>query len=101
MSKNVRIERRLAALVVVDFARDGHPIGPDDVEAARKWRMLRENLIAPKIAEHSGRLVRTVGDGLLIEFRSAVDAVVWASDVQRAILTGREESPDRSFHTPS
>jgi hypothetical protein len=42
MSKNVHIERRLAAVVVADFARDGHPIGPDDIEAARKWRMLRE-----------------------------------------------------------
>ena len=65
----------------------------DDVKTTRKWRTLRENLIAPKIAEHFGRLVRTVGDGLLIEFHSVVDAVVWASDVQRAISEGREE-PD-------
>ena len=59
--------------------------------------MLRENLIAPKIAEHSGRLVRTVGDGLLIEFRSAVDAVVWASDVQRAIADRPRRAPRRSL----
>jgi adenylate cyclase len=97
MSKKDQIERRLAAVVVADFARDGRPIGQDDIEAARKWRMLRENLIAPKIAEHSGRLVRSVGDGLLIEFRSAVDAVVWASDIQRALLTARQELPDASL----
>src|SRR5262245_42276714 len=97
MLKKNHIERRLAAMVVADFARDGRPIGQDDVETAGKWHMLRENLIAPKIAEHSGRLVRTLGDGLLIEFRSAVDAVVWASDVQRAILTGREEFPDANL----
>ena len=97
MSKKVHIERRLAAVVVADLARDGRPMGQDDIEAARKWRMLRENLIAPKIAEHSGRLVRIVGDGLLIEFRSAVDAVVWASDVQRALLTGRDEPTDASL----
>src|SRR5262245_56628345 len=97
MSTNVHIERRLAAVAFADLAGYSRLIAQDDVETARKWRMLRENLIAPKIAEHSGRLVRTVGDGLLIEFRSAVDAVVWASDVQRAILTGREEPPDRSL----
>ena len=97
MSTNVHIERRLAAVAFADLAGYSRLIAQDDVETTRKWRMLRENLIAPKIAEHSGRLVRTLGDGLLIEFRSAVDAVVWASDVQRAILTGREEFPDRSL----
>src|SRR4051794_9185459 len=97
MSTNVQIERRLAAIVFADLVGYSRLIAQDDVETARKWRSLRENLITPKIAEHSGRLVRTVGDGLLMEFRSAVDAVVWASDVQRAILTGREEPPDRSL----
>jgi len=76
-----------------DVAGFSHLIELDDVKTTRKWRTLRENLIAPKIAEHFGRLVRTVGDGLLIEFHSVVDAVVWASDVQRAISEGREE-PD-------
>ena len=100
MSKNVHIERRLAAVVVADLVRDGHPIRKDDIEAAREWRLLRDNLIAPKIAEHWGRLVHTAGDGLLIEFRSAVDAVVWASDVQRALLTGGDEPTDASLRMP-
>ena len=76
MSKKVHIERRLAAVVVADLVRNDQPIG-QDIEAAGKWRMLRENLIAPKIAEHSGRLVRTVGDGLLIEFRSTEGGSVY------------------------
>jgi len=97
MPSNVHIERRLAAVAFADLAGYSRLIAQDDVETTRKWRNLRENLIAPKIAEHSGRLVRTVGDGLLIEFRSAVDAVVWASDVQRAILTGRDEPADQSL----
>jgi len=97
MSSNVHIERRLAAVAFADLAGYSRLIAQDDVETTRKWRNLRENLIAPKIAEHSGRLVRTVGDGLLIEFRSAVDAVVWASDVQRAILIGREEPADQAL----
>ncbi len=93
MSNRVHIERRLAAVAFADVAGFSHLIELDDVKTTRKWRTLRENLIAPKIAEHFGRLVRTVGDGLLIEFHSVVDAVVWASDVQRAISEGREE-PD-------
>src|SRR6266566_4508959 len=93
MSNRVHIERRLAAVAFADVAGFSHLIELDDVKTTRKWGTLRENLIAPKIAEHFGRLVRTVGDGLLIEFHSVVDAVVWASDVQRAISEGREE-PD-------
>lgn len=85
MSINAQIERRLAAVVFADVAGYSRLIEQDDVETARKWKNLRTNLLAPKITEHAGRLVRTVGDGLLIEFRSAVDAVVWASDVQRAM----------------
>jgi len=97
MSTNVHIERRLAAVAFADLAGYSRLIEQDDVETTRKWRSLRDNLIAPKIAEHSGRLVRTVGDGLLIEFRSAVDAVVWASDVQRAIQTGRDEPAEQGL----
>jgi adenylate cyclase len=97
MSTNVHIERRLAAVAFADVAGFSRLIEQDDVETTRKWRNLRENLIAPKIAEHFGRLVRTVGDGLLIEFRSVVDAVVWASDVQRAISDAREEILDEAL----
>jgi adenylate cyclase len=91
MSTNVHIERRLAAVAFADVAGYSRLIEQDDVETTRKWRTMRENLIAPKIAEHRGRLVQTVGDGLLIEFRSVVDAVVWASDVQRAISDAPDE----------
>ena len=97
MSTGVHIERRLAAVAFADVAGFSRLIEQDDVETTRKWRSLRENLIAPKIAEHFGRLVRTVGDGLLIEFRSVVDAVVWASDVQRAISDAREEILDEAL----
>jgi len=87
----VHIERRLAAVAFADVAGYSRLIEYDDVETTRKWKNLRENLLGPKIAEHAGRLVRLLGDGLLIEFRSAVDAVVWASDVQRAISDPRGE----------
>src|SRR5262245_15693037 len=97
MSTNAHIERRLAAVAFADVAGYSRMIEQDDVETARRWRNLRENLIAPKIAEHFGRLVRTVGDGLLVEFRSVVDAVVWASDVQRAISNARNEIVDEAL----
>jgi len=91
MSTNAHIERRLAAVAFADVAGFSRLIEQDDVETTRKWRTLREDLLAPKIAEHFGRLVRMIGDGLLIEFRSVVDAVVWARDVQRAIDDARED----------
>jgi adenylate cyclase len=97
MSASAHIERRLAAIVFADVAGYSRLIEQDDVDTTRKWRALRENLIAPKISEHFGRLVRTIGDGLLIEFRSVVDAVVWASDVQRAIADAREPDDSRSI----
>jgi adenylate cyclase len=97
MSVGAHIERRLAAIVFADVAGFSRLIEQNDVATTRKWRALRENLIAPKILEHFGRLVRTVGDGLLIEFRSVVDAVVWASDVQRAIVDAREPEEAESM----
>ena len=97
MRADVHIERRLAAVAFADVADFSRLIEEDDVATTRKWRNLRENLIAPKIAEHFGRLVRTIGDGLLIEFQSVVDAVVWASDVQRAISEAHDEIVDESL----
>ena len=55
-----------------------------------RWKALRRDLLEPKLAEHHGHLIEVMGDGLFIEFGSAVDAVRWAHDVQRAIV----QSPD-------
>ena len=60
-------QRRLAAIVVADVAGYSRLMGQDESGTLAALRALRRELIDPKIAEHSGRLVKTMGDGLLLE----------------------------------
>jgi len=75
--------RRLAAILAADVAGYSRLIGADEGGTLERLRGLRRELLDPKIAEHKGRLVKTTGDGLLIEFGSVVDALRCAVDVQR------------------
>jgi adenylate cyclase len=79
------VERRLAAVAFVDVADFSRLMELDDVQTMLKWKILRRELLEPKLAEHRGRLLRAIGDSLFVEFRSAVDAVRWADAVQRGI----------------
>jgi TolB-like protein/class 3 adenylate cyclase len=80
-----RVERRLAAILAADVAGYSRLIGADEVGTLRALKTIRAELIDPKIADHRGRLVKTTGDGLLVEFGSVVDALRCATDVQRAM----------------
>jgi TolB-like protein len=75
--------RRLAAILAADVAGYSRLIGVDEGGTLERLRALRRELLDPKIAEHRGRLVKTTGDGLLVEFASVVDALRCASEVQR------------------
>src|SRR5215472_9430879 len=77
--------RRLAAILAADVAGYSRLIGADEGGTLERLRALRRELLDPKIAEHRGRLVKTTGDGLLVEFGSVVDALRCASEVQAAI----------------
>jgi class 3 adenylate cyclase len=68
-------ERRLAAILAVDVVGYSRLTGVDEEGTIRRLRALREQLIDPAIEKHRGRVVKTMGDGILIEFASAVDAV--------------------------
>jgi adenylate cyclase len=92
MSDATTIERRLTAVAFADLAGYSRLIGQDDVQTVLRWKALRRDLLEPKIIAYRGRLLRVVGDGLLIEFKSVVDAVQWATDVQAAIASA--ETPD-------
>src|SRR5438309_1678166 len=70
--------RRLAAILAADVAGYSRLMGADEEGTLMRLKALRRELIDPRIAEHKGRIVKTTGDGLLVEFGSVVDAVRYA-----------------------
>ena len=80
-----RDHRRLAAIVSADVVGYSRLMGRDESGTLAGLKAHRRELIDPKIAEHDGRIVKTTGDGLLLEFASVVDAVRCAVDVQRGM----------------
>jgi len=77
--------RRLAAIFAADVAGYSRLMGDDEEGTLERLKALRRELVDPKIAEHRGRIVKTTGDGLLVEFASVVDAVRCAVEVQQAM----------------
>jgi adenylate cyclase len=78
-----RPQRQLSAILAADVAGYSRLIGLDEEGTLARLKELRRNLIDPKIGEHRGRIVRTMGDGLLVQFGSVVDAARCAADIQR------------------
>ena len=89
-----RVERRLAAILAADVAGYSLLMGQDEVGTLARLRELRRELIDAEIAEHKGRIVKTTGDGMLIEFPSVVEAVVCAVAVQRAMVEHNAGVPE-------
>ena len=77
-----RVERRLAAVLAADVAGYSKLMGADEVGTLEALKAHRRELIDPSIAAYKGRIVKTTGDGMLVEFASAVDAVTCAMMVQ-------------------
>ena len=77
--------RRLAAIFAADVAGYSRLMGGDEEGTLAALKAIRRELVDPKIAEHRGRIVKTTGDGLLVEFASVVDAVRCAVEMQRAM----------------
>jgi adenylate cyclase len=91
-----RVQRRLAAILAADVVGYSRLIGADEAGTLRHIRELRRDLIDPTIKDHAGRIVKTTGDGMLVEFPSAVEAVRSAVLVQQAMArTEGVVSPDR------
>ncbi|MBT3535830.1 MAG: adenylate/guanylate cyclase domain-containing protein, partial [Rhodospirillaceae bacterium] len=78
-------QRRLAAIVAADVVGYSRLMGADEARTLAALRSHRGELIDGKIAEHGGRIVKTMGDGLLLEFPSVVDATQCVIDVQQAM----------------
>src|ERR1700720_4369584 len=88
-----RVERRLAAILAVDVVGYSRLMGMDDEGTLAALRAIRRELGDPKIREHRGRIVKTTGDGLLVEFASVVDAVRCAVEVQREMIARNTDVP--------
>jgi adenylate cyclase len=81
-----RVEHRFAVILCADVVGYSRLMGLDEEGTLAALRTVRHDLVDPKIAEFKGRIVRTMGDGLLVEFNSVVDAARCAIDVQRAMV---------------
>lgn len=87
------VERRLAAILAADVAGYSRLMGADEEGTLAELKTLRKTLVDPTIALHRGRIVKTTGDGMLVEFASAVDAVRCAVEVQRGITRQNDGVP--------
>jgi len=88
--------RRLAAILAADVAGYSRLMGADEEGTHERLRAHRRELVDPKIGEHSGRVVKNTGDGMLAEFPSVVDAVRCAAQLQRAMVDREAGVPEDS-----
>jgi len=88
-----RAERRLAAILATDVVGYSRMMGGDEEGTLAALKSLRKSVIDPKIAEYRGRVVKTTGDGALVEFASTVDAVRCAIDIQRVMPKRNADMP--------
>jgi adenylate cyclase len=86
-----QVERRLAAVLAADVAGYSRLMGVDEEGTLARLKAVRKALVDPAIAKHRGRIVKTTGDGMLVEFASAVDAVRGAVEIQRGMVEQNAE----------
>jgi adenylate cyclase len=89
-----KVERKLAVILAADVVGYSRLMGMDEVGTLARLKAPRRELIDPKIAEHGGRVIKTTGDGILIEFPSVVGAVHCAVDIQRNMAERRGKVPN-------
>src|SRR5262249_1925644 len=88
------VKRRLAAILAADVAGYGRLMGGDDECTLVRLKTDRENLIDPKIKKHRGRVIKIIGDGMLVEFASVVDAVRCAVEIQTEMVERNRAQPE-------
>src|SRR6516162_3708876 len=94
MATTTAATRRLAAILAADVAGYSRLMGVDEEGTHERLKAHFRQLFEPKIGEHSGRIVKNTGDGLLAEFPSVVDAVRCAAEVQRAMIDREAVMPE-------
>src|SRR5690349_23127226 len=93
VAENITSVRRLAAIMAADVAGYSRLMGADEEGTLARLKAIRREVADPKIREHHGRIVKTTGDGLLLEFASVVDAVRCAVEVQREMAERNADVP--------
>lgn len=88
-----RVERRLAAVLAADVAGYSRLMGADEEGTLARLKAARKACVDPAVGSHRGRIVKTTGDGMLVEFASAVDATRCAVEVQRAMIAQNADVP--------
>ena len=88
-----RVERRLAAVLAADVAGYSRLMGADEEGTLARLKAARKTVVDPTIATHRGRIVKTTGDGILVEFASAVDAARCGAEVQRGMAAQNADVP--------
>jgi len=88
------VRRRLAAILAADIAGYSRLMGADEEGTLARLKAYRSELIDPKNKQHRGRIVKTTGDGILIEFPSVVDAVRCAIEIQQGMLERNAQVPE-------
>jgi adenylate cyclase len=88
-----RVERRLAAILAADVVGYSRLMGIDDEDTLARLKAHQRAIFDPKVAEHHGRIVKTTGDGALVEFASVVDAVRCAVEIQRGMAERNTDVP--------
>jgi len=86
--------RKLAAILVADVVGYSRLTGADEEGTLARLRSLRSDLFTPTVAIHNGRVVKRTGDGAIVEFRSVVEAVRCAVDVQSGMVERNAGEPD-------
>lgn len=85
MECNFNLNRRLCAIAFADVAGFSRLVSLHEAETLQQWREIKSEVIVPLTTRQRGRIVEVMGDGVLVEFASAVNAVQWAIDVQKAV----------------
>jgi adenylate cyclase len=86
--------RKLAAILAADVVEYSRLAGANEDRILARLRALRSDLIDPTVAVHRGRVVKRTGDGAIVEFRSVVDAVRCATEIQNAMIERNSGLPD-------
>ncbi len=90
------VERRLAAILAADVVGFSRLMELDEAGTLARMRAVRLELMGPALEKCRGRIIKTTGDGILVEFQSVTDAVRCAADFQRAMAVRKDDAPNTS-----